>query len=258
MRRSNFIILLLCLLFTSSVVQGQKEFWKMRRFEAVAGIGPTFFFGDVGGFSKSINILGIRDVNFMQTRFNLNFNVKYRITSDINARLSLAYGFLHASDTRGSNEGRGFAASVSIFEPALIGEYYFIKNKSESSYLFNKGRRKNGGSFFSSLDFYAFTGIGGLSYSVNPNDKLNLIQVSRGIKPGGFTAVIPVGLGTSLVYTPDFNFGIELGGRYSFSDNLDGYTSQYSSSNDVYYFFNFTFTYKMKTGPNGLPSFRRK
>ncbi|MBE3095445.1 MAG: hypothetical protein IMZ52_10475 [Actinobacteria bacterium] len=32
------------------------------------------------------------------------------------------------------------------------------------------------------------------------------------------------------------DFGVELGGRYSFSDNLDGYTSQYSSSNGVYYF----------------------
>ena len=69
----------------------------------------------------------------------------------------------------------------------------------------------------------------------------------------GFAAVIPVGLGTTLIYSPDINFGVEFGGRYSFSDYLDGYTSQYSSSNDVYYFFNFTFTYKLKTGPKGLP-----
>ena len=68
--------------------------------------------------------------------------------------------------------------------------------------------------------------------------------------------MIPVGIGTTLVYSPNYNFGVEFGGRYSFSDNLDGYTSQYSSSNDVYYFLNFTITYKLKTGPNGLPSFR--
>jgi len=256
MRRSNFIILLLCLLFTSSVVHGQADFWKSRRYEAAAGIGPTFFFGDVGGFSRSINILGIRDITFRQARYDLNLNVKYRITSDINVRLSVAYGFLHAADTRGSNEGRGFAASMSIFEPALIGEYYFIKNKSESSYLFSKGRSTNSEGLFSSFDFYAFTGIGGLSYSVSPNDKLNQKLANGGIKPAGFTAIIPVGVGTSFIYSPDFNFGIELGGRYSFTDNLDGYTSQYSSSNDVYYFLNFTITYKLKTGANGLPSFR--
>jgi hypothetical protein len=224
----------------------------MRRYEAVAGIGPTFFMGDIGGFSKNENILGIRDLSFLQTRFNLNFNFKYRISQNINARLSLTYGFLHATDTRGSNEGREFEASVSIFEPALIGEYYFVKNRAENSYLFSKGRSTGFGGLLRSLDFYAFTGIGGLSYSIRGNDKL----VNHGLNPGGFTAIIPFGLGTTLVYSPDFNFGVELGRRYSFSDNLDGYTSQYSSSNDVYYFLNFTITYKLKTGSNGLPSFR--
>jgi hypothetical protein len=233
-----------------------QELWKLRRYEAVAGLGPSFFFGDIGGFSKSENILGFRDLSFRQTRFNLNINLKYRIIQEVNVRLNLTYGMLHAIDTRGSNEDRGFEASISIFEPALIGEYYFIKNKSESSYLFSKGRYRNFLGVFKSLDFYFFTGIGGLGYSVIPNDKLKAIQESRGIKPGGFTAIIPVGIGSTLIYSPDLNFGVELGGRYSFSDNLDGYTSQYSSSNDVYYFLNFTVTYKLKTGANGLPSFR--
>jgi hypothetical protein len=248
MKRSVLIILLFCLLVPLS----EAQLWRMRRYEAVAGLGPTIFMGDIGGFSNTKNILGIRDLSFLQTRFNLNFNFKYRISQDVNARLSLTYGFLHATDTRGSNEGRGFEASVSFFEPALIGEYYFIKNRAENSYLFSKGRGTGLGGFLRSLDFYAFTGIGGLSYSVRGNDKL----ISHGLEPGGFTAVIPFGLGATLVYSPDFNFGVEGGRRYSFSDNLDGYTSQYSSSNDVYYFFNFTITYKMKTGPNGLPSFR--
>jgi len=63
-------------------------------------------------------------------------------------------------------------------------------------------------------------------------------------------------VGTNLVYSPNINFGVEFGGRYAFSDYLDGYTSQYSSSNDVYYFLNFVFTYKVRTGKNGWPSFR--
>jgi hypothetical protein len=248
MKRSILIILLCSIIVPLS----EAQLWKMKRYEAVAGFGPTLFFGDIGGYSKTKNILGLKDMSFLQTRFDLNFNVKYRITQEINARLSLAYGFLHATDQRGSNESRGFEASISIFEPTVIGEYYFIKNRAESSYLFNKGRGGALAGFLGSLDFYAFTGFGGLSYSIKGNDKL----VSQGINPGGFTAVIPVGLGATMVYSPDFNFGVELGGRYSFSDNLDGYTSQYSSSNDVYYFFNFTITYKLKTGSNGLPSFR--
>jgi len=253
MKRSLLIVLLFCILYPFAEYQSNgQDVWKRRRYEAVAGIGPTFLFGDIGGFSQGENILGFKDLIFSQTRLEFNFNLKYRITSDVNARLSLAYGFLHASDAKGSNEKRGYEVASSIFEPALIGEYYFIKNKAESSYLFNKGRGNRLNGLLGSLDFYVFSGIGGVFYTLNPNEALSETNPTV----GGFSPVIPVGIGTSLVFSPDFNFGFELGGRYSFTDNLDGYSSQYSSSNDVYYFLNFTITYKMKTGPNGLPSFR--
>ncbi|MCE5346411.1 MAG: hypothetical protein LLG13_09010 [Bacteroidales bacterium] len=248
MKRPLLVILLICLFGPFS----EAQLWKMKKYEAVAGVGPSFFFGDVGGFSRKKNILGIRDISYLQTRFNLNINLKYRVNQNINARASLTYGILHATDERGSNEGREFESTISIFEPALIGEYYFIKNSAENSYLFSKGRNPGILGFFKTLDFYVFTGIGGLSYTLKENDLL----LDRNLNKSGFTAVIPVGLGTTLVYSPDFNFGVEVGGRYSFSDYLDGYTSQYSSANDVYYFFNFTITYKLKTGPNGGPSFR--
>jgi hypothetical protein len=253
MQRFPLIVLLFSLMFFLSEGQSEgQDIWKQRRYEAVAGLGPTFLFCDVGGFSKSETVLGIKDLTFSQTRFNIGFSFKYRISAAFNARLSLSYGFLHASDARGSNEDRGYESAVSVFEPALIGEYYFIKNKTEGSYLFNKGRGSGLNTFLRSLDFYVFTGIGGLNYAIKPNEALE----AQGIDPGGFTAIIPVGIGSTLVYSPDFSFGVELGGRYSFTDNLEGYTSQFSSSNDVYYFLNFTITYKMKTGSNGLPSFK--
>lgn len=248
MKRTILIILILGLLVPFS----RAQLWKMKRWEAAGGTGTTHFFGDIGGFSKTQNVLGFRNLSLSQTRVDLNFNIKYRISQSVNVRVSFTNGFFHATDDRGSNESRGFEAFTSFFEPALLGEYYFIKNKTESSYLFNTGRGRGFGGLFKSLDFYVFTGIGGLSYSVRGNNDLT----NYGMNNGGFTAVLPVGFGTTLVYSPDFNFGIEFGGRYSFSDNLDGYTSKYSSSNDVYYLLNFTITYKLKTGPNGLPSFR--
>jgi hypothetical protein len=252
MNRSVIIVFFLCFLLVYSERESNAQFWKNRRYEAVAGFGPSLFFGDVGGFSKSSNILGFKDISFKQTRFDLNFNFKYRIAEDVSLRLSLTYGYLHATDDRGSNEERGYEAAMTIFEPALIGEYYFIKSQTENSYLFNKGRSSGMNSFFKALDFYAFTGIGGLSYTVTGNDALE----SHGYDPKGFTAVIPVGVGTSLIYSPEFSFGVELGRRFTFTDNLDGYTSQYSRSNDVYYFLNLTIAYKMKTSKNGFPSFK--
>jgi hypothetical protein len=248
MKRSVLVLLILCLAMPFSYSQ----LWKMRRWEASVGVGPSFFFGDIGGFSQTENILGIRDMTYKQTRFDINGNLKYRYTRTVNARVSMTYGLFHATDMRGSNEGRSMEASTSIFEPALIGEYYFIKNYSENSYLFVRRKSSFIFNLLKSLDFYAFGGIGGAAYWVNGNDEL----VAKNMKSSGFTAVIPAGLGTTLVYSPNLNFGLEVGGRYAFTDYLDGYTSQYSKANDVYYFLNLTVTYKLKTGPHGLPRFR--
>ena len=71
-----------------------------------------------------------------------------------------------------------------------------------------------------------------------------------------FSPVIPVGIGSTIAYTPNFSMGAELTGRYTFKDDLDGFTAPTSTSNDVYYFLNFTVTYKMKTNKNGFPSFK--
>jgi hypothetical protein len=246
MKRSFLVIILFCLVAQIS----EAQLWKMKRWEIQFGTGPSFFFGDIGGFSRSKNLLGFKDISYRQTMFDINTSLKYRLSRTFNTKLSLSYGFLHGVDLRGSNENRAFEASTSIFEPALIWEYYFIKNRYESSYLFLKG--KGFWTMLSSLDFYLFAGIGGVNYSVRGNDAL----VNHGMKTGGFSTVIPGGIGATLIYSPNFNFGVELGGRYAFTDYLDGYTSQYSSANDVYYFLNFTVTYKLKSSPSGLPSFR--
>jgi hypothetical protein len=248
MKRTFLTILLLCFIISFTNAQ----IWKLKRYETVIGFGPSFFFGDIGGYSQSDNALGFKDISLRQTRFDFNVNLKYRLTQTLNLRFSLTAGLLYATDNKGSNENRGYSASIQFIEPAFIGEYYFIKNKAENSYLFTKGKAVGFNGFLKSLDFYAFAGIGGLGNSVNGNVKFE----NSGKMSHGFSPVIPVGIGSTLIYSPNFNFGVEIAYRYSFSDNIDGYTSQYSSSNDVYYFFNFTITYKLKTGPKGWPSFR--
>lgn len=246
-------ILLIILLFCLAVPFSQGQLWRMRRWEASAAAGPSFFFGDVGGYSRTKNLLGFRDLTYLQTRFDINGNFKYRITRVANIRLSMTYALFNATDVRGSNEDREYQSKTSLFEPALLGEYYFIKNRAEMSYLFIKGRRSFFSQILRSLDFYAFAGIGGALFYVDPNEAL----LARDMPVSGFTPVIPGGVGATLIYNPNLNFGVELGGRYAFSDYIDGYSSpQFSKANDVYYFLNFTIAYKLKTGPHGWPSFR--
>lgn len=247
MKRTVLFFFLLSFLCGGMKVSAQ-ELWRQRKFEAIAGFGPSFFFGDVGGFSHGENILGFKDLTFLQTRYNINASFRYRLTSDISVRLSLSQAMLKATDRRGSNENRSLESKMNIFEPALMGEFYFIKNKNESSWRFSRGK-KTFRNIMSSIDVYTFTGVGGAAYSVKGN---NLLE-SKNLQASGFTTIIPIGVGAKLIYSAEIDFGVEVGGRYSFSDYIDGYTSQFSSSNDVYYFLDFTVTYKMRTNRKGWP-----
>jgi hypothetical protein len=248
MKRFFLVVLFSCVIFSFADAQ----IWKLKRYEAVVGFGPTFFFGDIGGFTNGKNILGFKDLSFHQVGYNVNINFKYRFNQVFNGRIGLTSGMFHATDVRGSNEGRDFEATTLFFEPTLIGEYYFIKNKAENSYLFTRQGTKLF-DIIKALDFYVFTGIGGINTAVKGNSRFEQV----GITQGKFSPVIPAGVGGTLIFSPNVNFGFEFTGRYSFSDYLDGYSNpQYSTSNDVYYFFNFTITYKIKVSSKGWPSFR--
>ena len=232
-------------LFVSLCITGvDAQIWESRRWETSVGIGPTLFFGDIGGFSPGENLLGLKDIGFKQIRYNISGTVRYRILRDLNVRANLTGGTFHASDSKGSNVQRAYESSTVFFEPYAAAEYYFIKNKVENNYLFSKNSNRFISSFFQFLDFYVFTGVGANFFTVTGNDKL----IERGMVDSGSSVIIPIGLGATLIFTPELNFGMEICGRYAFSDYLEGFSSQYSNFKDVYYTVNLTATYKFKTG----------
>jgi len=163
MKRSLAAVILL--FFVYQLAQSQ-DVWKRKRYEFIAGFGTSHFFGDIGGYSQGENILGLKDIILYQTRFNVNTGLRYKILPSLTARLSLSYAMFHATDETGSNQERGLESSTSAFETSVIGEYYFIKNKKENSYLYSKGKGTKFRKAIESIDLYAFTGIGGLAFSV--------------------------------------------------------------------------------------------
>lgn len=244
------MVVLLCAPYSGA------QLWKMKRYEATAGLGTSQFYGDVGGYTNGENALGLKDITFKQTRFNVNGAFRYFFYDNLAARLSFSYVMLHATDERGSNQERGYEAVTSVFEPSLTGEYYFVRNRERNSFLFQnyRGRSRNRlKDFLQSIDVYALTGFGGAAFYVHPNDAL----AARNMPTSGFTAIIPLGIGVKLAFDPNILFGVELTGRYAFSDYLDGYTSDWSTRNDVYHTFSVTFNYRIRTARNGLPAFRQ-
>jgi len=229
----------------------------------MAAVGTSQFYGDIGGFSIGENALGFKDITFKQTRFSVNGSFRYFITDNIAARLSFTWAMLHADDVRGSNnDGRLFETTSFIYEPALLGEYYFVRNRERNSFLFQTYmyRRNNRlRDFFRSVDVYALTGIGGAGYNVfYGNERIQARwETDPTQKRSGFTAVIPLGVGAKVAMDPNLLIGIELAGRYALSDYLDGYSSEeYSRRNDAYHTFSVTLNYRIKTARNGLPNFR--
>lgn len=247
------IVSLVVIMVAAATVNGQ--LWKVQRLELTGAIGTTQIFGDIGGYTPGDNVLGIKDIQLSETRFNIGIGANYRIWQDLNARVNLTYGMLSSDDVKGSNIDRAFASTTNFFETTLMGEYYFIKNRVENSYNFsrknalrNRPRKLDGpmfrGTFMARMDMYIFTGIGAVSYSVKGNDAL---EAHDGFKDGGMTMIIPIGLGAKYVYSPELSFGAEFTGRFAFTDYLEGYTSIYSEHNDIYHFLNFTATYKFDT-----------
>ena len=255
-------LIMMCMVVSLTALFVSGQLWKMKRYEATAAIGTSQFYGDIGGFTIGENALGIRDLTFRQTRFSVNGSFRYFITDNIAARLSLTYLMTHADDLRGSNnDGRLFKTSSFIYEPALLGEYYFVRNRERNSFLFQTYRYRRANrlrDFFRSVDVYALTGIGGAGYNVfYGNDKIQLKwDQDPTLRRSGFTAVIPLGVGAKVAIDPNLLLGVELAGRYALSDYLDGYTSEWSKRNDVYHTFSVTLNYRIKTARNGFPDLR--
>ncbi len=100
-------LILVCMVVLVSAPFVSAQLWKMKRYEAAAGVGTSQFYGDVGGYTIGENALGFRDITFKQTRFTVNGSFRYFITDEIATRLSLSYLMLHATDERGNNQDSG-------------------------------------------------------------------------------------------------------------------------------------------------------
>lgn len=220
------------------------QLWKLRRAELMISPGLNHFFGDLGGYPSGENALGFRDVSPQQVGMNIGMGLRYRLTEKLSSKVILNTGMFHSSDAHGHYVRRGYEETTFFVESELTGEYYFIRNKVDNNYLFIKNKRSSRFRFIEYIDFYGFAGIGAISYNARPNSKLFPYATGR----TGFYPVIPAGIGAIKNFPGGRSFGIEIGGRYAFSDEIDDFAPPTSKSNDIYYFLNITFNWKLKTG----------
>ncbi len=236
-----FLISIVLFISLSSFSQA----WKVRRFEVWGGLSVLQFYGDIGGSASANNLYGLKDIKLNSTRPGFNIGVSFRLEERIYLHGTNTFGFLSASDKNSRNSTRGYAFSAIANELSIQGVIFLIKENQNYYYSIMK---KRGGlnRVNRPLSVYVFAGLGGLFYKTIPKD--NLVGSPRLDNSQTLTLTAPVGLGAKLAFSPKVSYGVELGARYVFSDQLDGLTTQFSKHNDLYYIINFKVIYRLYKG----------
>jgi hypothetical protein len=249
MKFKTFYILFIILLSIPFVTNAQR--WKRTRYEVLGGIGPSLFFGDLGGSNKDAkHFMG--DIDFPAMRYHLMVGVRYKLKEKMALKLNLIYGRVHGSDTYTESPGRArrnVTFSSGLFEPSVQYEYSVLKERLGNRYTFrNLSRFK-----LTYVNTYVFIGVGGLLFYPKPELSAASSNVIKHYSH--FNLVIPIGIGFKYAANRRICVGLEFGQRYTSTDYLDGHSDKYSKARDSYSFLTLNVTYKLKTARSGLPKF---
>lgn len=215
----NSILVFISILFFSSISSGQNL--DARQIDVLLGPGTITVFGDIGDW---------------QIGPSLYSGVSYRFQQNWSVKANLIFGKGLGSDEGTRNHDRGYEFSTFIFEPSLQVEYYF---------LFLEGRRYNNKGLLLGLPavgVYGFAGLGGSLFNPTPGGELENNYYDDFTK---LSLVVPVGVGARYNLNNDWSVGLEFGRRSTTTDYLDGYTSENSTANDVYFFGILNLSYKI-------------
>lgn len=256
MNHRNIVILIL--LMSLSVSGGYSQKWKLRRYEAVAGIGTAHYFGDIGGSATEENLFGIKDIELFNTRPSFYVGARYKIRHNMAVKVNFIWGFLKGSDEGSYPEtayNRHAEFTANIFEASAQFEYSIIseEQKYRTNAMFSKRGMINN---YSHYNIYAFAGIGGVFGWPKLEGEWSYYQYDPGTELG---LTFPIGLGLKYVMSSNFSIGVEFGGRLTTTDYLDGYHIEGASkANDIYYFADFNVIYRIKTSRRGFPILGRR
>jgi hypothetical protein len=240
-------------LLVSFTTEGLGQIWKLRRYEIGGGLGNTQVFGDIGGAMTLDNWMGLRDIQLNETRPSINLVARYKLNGRFAIRTSLVNGYGHGNDKPPYRE-RGRSYNTTIVELSSNLETYFIQELRP--YRSHAGYRRLGMvNNYNMFALYGFVG-GGIAYTrANPyippaNEmKYDIIEKNH------FIPVIPFGIGLKYILNDVWILDANLGYRYTFSDFVEGYTTNNNSQyNDVYYVLSVSVVYRLRTTKRNIPA----
>lgn len=104
---------------------------------------------------------------------------------------------------------------------------------------------------YSKVYLYLFGGLGGVIGNPKLKDGSgNIITKDNFSK---FGIAFPLGVGFKYTIDSRWSLGFELGRRFTTTDYIDGYSSEFSNHRDLYDFGMFSAIYKVQTDRRGRP-----
>lgn len=235
-------ILLRLLLFLTLGVSASAQSWRSMPWEVHIGAGSVKYFGDIGGTPHQNNWYGVRDLDILRTRPSAVAGIRYNKNRFISFNGTAALGWLSGSDAGGKNHSRDYIFNTVIFEPTARLEFFPLRDLGINSGVNSRGLVRN----YATISAYIFGGAGAAIYHVNPNEKMRARQERDNLSYSPITMVIPAGIGVKIGIRNFIDLGFEIGGRYSFNDYIDGFTSPTSTANNIYYISSITLVYRIR------------
>ncbi|QKG79008.1 DUF6089 family protein [Tenuifilum thalassicum] len=225
--------------------------WKQNRIDININLPINHYFGDVGNSAGSGFVTSIKDFRLRALRGGFGGGISFKINSFITTQATVNTGFLGNTDDGAYYSSRGYRFSTFGSEIAAKGLYFIIPESNQNYYYSIMDLRGGLRHINKPFSLYVFLGVGGLFFNTSVNDAM----LSR-VPPDGSTKkeiddskhislIIPFGIGCKYEFLPRFQFGAELGAKYSTTDYLDGFSSVNSKFNDMYYTLNLSIYYKI-------------
>jgi hypothetical protein len=252
MNKPVWIYILLLVLLVPANVEAQR--WKLKRYEAGIGLGTVTSFMDIG--SPDFGITSFRPYD---TRLNVSSHAGFLLFEELTVKLDLNYLMIGAMDPVTRERSLRFTSHA--LEHGVRFDYTFLGGGRAfgSTALFNRRGMVNS---YGTSYLYVFGGAAGIlskatvrnssGEEVDPNVNQSY---NNNLQYG---LVIPAGLGYRKSIDAYFDVVFEVGGRFSFTDLIDGYKHPTASHyNDRYIITSVKAIYKIRNDRKGRPIFSK-
>ncbi len=234
--------LLILSIFSATMTTLWSQQWRATPYEIYGGLGTANYFGDIGGTADDDNLYGIRDLEILQTRPSVTAGLRYNFHHLFSLNTGISIGWLSGNDDGGRNEERGYVFNTIFAEPSTKLEFFFL---NDLPFMARRTDRRGRMASYSTISAYVFCGFAGVFYHTMPNDALEQRREASSIEHGKAALSLPLGAGMKLGIANELDIGFEIGGRFTTTDYLDGFTSDFSKHNDVYYITSINLIYRI-------------